>query len=285
VATEIRKSTAATILFTTDSVWSSITGEVLSRTGSVLATPTPVANAADTTVASATDSSQFVLDSATAVFAGLSYLVTDDGWSQVVKVATVDGTTVTLVDPLPATPSVGATFKGGVSVALTVPAANTGTIGANYRARIYTTTNAQEQVEVFHVVYHIFAPAITQAELASLVSETWPSAEFGAVELGQIADQASARVSRALIASGRRPYLFGDKDAFKGAGKVAGRLELIDYGLIGPGWDPEDYERYYRSRFDREMGDAMASLTAIDDDNDDSLADEAGAVRVARMVL
>lgn len=285
MATEIRKSTAAAITFVTDSVWTSISGEVLSRTGSQLATPTPTVNAADTTITAATDASTFTLDDATAVTPGTSYLVTDLGWSQVCKIATVNGTAVTTVDPLPATPTTSATFKGGVSVSLTVPSSATGTVGENYRARIYTTTNAQEMVEVFHVVYHLFSTPITAAELQSLVSEVWPSREFGAVELAQIADEASEKVSRAVRSTGRRPYAYGDSNLFKAAGKVAARLVLLDYGLVAPGWDPEDYDRHYRSRFDRELGDAVAALTFIDDDNDDAVSDEIATVRVARMVL
>jgi hypothetical protein len=273
VAFDVLKDTAATVSVLPPSRWASATATVLSPSGTTLASPTATLDTVDTTISSATDESTLVLASASGVAVGTSYQVAADGWTAIVRVAEVDGTTIVLTDPLPETPAASDTFKG-VEFSVTITAAVADTLGANHR--LVLTSNNEQVSTLFHVVRTKFNDPITPQRLGRLVAYKWPSMRnaMTADLLSSIADDVNAELRRRLLATGRYPYLFGDSDALQKVGILQAKVELIDHGLIEAGADPDEYRRstYFELR-DR-MGEVITSLTAYDADDDGSEADE-----------
>ena len=95
MAFDVLVDTAKTVSVRPPSRWASATAAVLSPAGTTLASPTATLDTVDTTISSATDESTIVLASASGVAVGTSYEVAADGWTAIVRVAEVDGTTIT----------------------------------------------------------------------------------------------------------------------------------------------------------------------------------------------
>ena len=283
MAWDALKGVAQTATFSPDSVWSGVSAQVLKPSGKEAATPTPSVDSTSTTVASAADPRTLTLASVSGVSVGAHYLVTADGWSAVCEVASIDGTTVTLTTGLPDVPAASDTFVG-VDISVSITGATLDEYGANWRVRVYTAAN-QELVQVFHVVRHLFQPAATEADVRELVNEVWRNQELPAETYRNVAGLATEMVRQRLLSSSRYPYLQGDSDALKHAGRLATRLVLLDWGLIGPGWDASEYEDRYHGRFKEEIGNVVQSLSPYDSSDDDSFEDEPIYVQSVRLVL
>lgn len=282
MAWEALKGVAKAVTFVPDSVWASASCEVIKPNGSQAATPAATVSSVSTTLATVTDAQTFTLTSAAGVSQGGYYLVTGDGWTAVAEVSDLTGTSVVLTTALPEAPGVGDAFEG-IEITATITAATLDAYGVNWQVRVYKDQN--ECREIFHVVRHLFNPPCTEAECRQLVNEVWRKGDLQAETYRNVAEAASERVKNRLLGSGRYAHLMGDPDAFKQAGKIAARLELVDLGLSGPGWDPQDYVEYYDERLNVAVGELVQSLSAYDSDEDDAHDDEAEHIRNIRWLL
>jgi hypothetical protein len=273
VAFDVLKDTAATVSILPPNRWASATATVLSPAGTSLATPTATLDTVDTTISSATDESTLVVASATGITVGQSYEIGANGWTAISRVAAVDGTTITLLDPLPETPAASDTFKG-VEFSVTIAAAQTATLGANYRLKL--TTGNEQTSEVFHVVRTKFNDPVTSQRVRRLVAYMWPSMvnALPADAYDVIAEDSNNEIRRRLLATGRYPFLFGDSGALEGVGLLQAKIRLIDYNMVGPGTDPDAYRTSLYFELRDRMGEVITSLTAYDSDDDGDQSDE-----------
>mgnify|MGYP005814019863 CR=1 FL=1 len=275
---------------------SSATAVAYSPTGGELSSESVTADSVSTTLVSASGSTYqtLIINSASGVAVGRSYRLSNaEGESEMVTVETLDGTTVTLLDPpgMVNAPAAGDAFRGA-RVSWTLPAAATATRGTNHRI-LWRVTRDDAQVRSYSSVYHVvrttFRAPVTHSDVYAYVARIHPgsASQMTPEHRRDVADRANDRVRARLMETKRYPHLVGDPDALREAGRVALQWCLLDerHLLISNDEDLLDQLAALDGRITTEVNRAVDAMTWIDiDDSNSSSIDEVGPVST-RIVL
>ena len=282
MAIELLEDTAQTLEFYPDEVASSATVSVYKPGGTVVvdgaaATVDSVSLAVSAVSA---DPQVITLNDDTGLTVGRKYRFqrSDTHEGAIVEVAHIaTGNVITLAEPPATTPGVEDRFMG-LRLSYPLTASHTADRGMNYRVvwRVTPVTGADVKSyrEVAHVVRQTFRPPATAEDVSRYLAFAFPSAATARnIEaLKNIADRASSAVRRIIEASGRYPALFGDADAFKAAGLIAIKLELLDESLYPGNIDLIDYSGLLRGQLKETTREAVQALSHYDK-NDDNVVD------------
>lgn len=212
-------------------------GDVVVPAASLTATPSAVSTTVVDDVANSRSSIE--LASVVGIAQGLHVEVVMDGWGTVVtEVATVAGSVVHLIDPLPAVPSAGAVVRG-LDVAVTIPSTATADLGLGY---VLEVTEGDESVRLmFAVVVYPSAQPCTARHVRDKVSRGYPG-ESGRNEAWyqRVANACNLQLRARLLGSGK--YLSHFWDPTSVAAAVPAMLTLVlaeQFGLreSGPARD------------------------------------------------
>lgn len=282
MAIELLEDTAHTLEFYPDEVPSSATVSVYKPGGSAVvdaqtATVDPVSLAVSSVSA---DPQVMTLGGVTGLTVGRRYRIqrSETFEGSIVEIAHIGaGNVITLAEPPAFTPAADDRFMG-LRLSYSLTASHTADRGMNYRVvwRVTPVTGADVKSyrEVAHVVRQTFRPPATAEDVSRYLAFAFPSAATARnIEaLKNIADRATAAVRRIIEASGRYPALFGDADAFKAAGLIAVKLELIDESLYPGNVDMLDYSDLLRRQLKETTREAVQALSHYDK-NDDNVVD------------
>lgn len=277
MATEIQQAAAATLTFRPPALWASVTGKVLSPAGATLESPTPSVSAVATTVASATLPDTLVLTSGTGFARGQLCRFTGVWGYAYAEIASVNGAAVTLVEPLPTTPSAGDAVRV-IDVTLAITSTSTADRGIGYRATVTNSTTGEEISTFFSVVRHPWQPPVDARMVRLFVSDRWPRNPILTDEeaMSDIASRANRLLRSALLGTGVYPHLFLDPDSFEEAASIALELAACKRNLH-TSEDRRQLERDLRADLDRAVADIAKSAEPYDGDDDDALSDEEAA--------
>lgn len=269
MTTEIKKGAIRTLTLEPPSRWTgAISAVVEDDQGETLESPSPTADAVDTTVATDPDNSTstFKLASIAGVTPGRVYEVTSDAWGVArAKVAQVDddAVTVTLVEALPGIPEAGDAVRG---VEVSVPISTTTTAAAGMNKRLILTSGEEEVLEVIHVVLHPFQFPITAREIRDYVAENWPSHPRRSDEawIGSVRDEADEELRGRLSAAHRYAHAQWDPRALRLAARPMYRLVLASRKLVPGSWSASDFRDAESREFERRLSDLLKSIDAYD---------------------
>ena len=277
MATDVIKDSTPRITFVPSTIWTRPTAAVVAPDGTSAATPTATLDSVSTTLATVTNAFTMTLTSAASVEAGKSYEITDAAFGSVIaQVGSLDGVAIVLTDPLPAVPTAGATFKG-VEIDVSVPAAQTATLGMNWRVVIEDIYGRQLS-HWFNVVRQVFPAAIGEAGVRRLIAHGYTSSGILRQPelLRDIAAEASQMVRDRLRELTSWPSLVGDPACLDEVGRVAARVVLFnDFALVPPGRDPEEYSSFIHDEFQRRCAGLVHRLGGYDTDDDGDFEEEA----------
>lgn len=241
--------------------------------GTQISAPTVSIDSVDTTVRAASTADVIDLVDLTGVTVGRHYALTHDGSTHRIRVGSVDSTSVYPTAALPEAPDQGDAFKG-LRMSATVPssALTEARIGAGYRLE-WTYTDAagetfQASQEVAIVRWTWEAP-VTPDEIAEYVAQVHPSQyEESRQAWAQVAEQVARRVANEVEATGRRPHLYGDSQAFREPGYHAMRLALAERGYLPPGVDATMFAKDIAREYHAEMRKVIGGLRTYDANSD-----------------
>ena len=273
MSVDVVKTQGHVFTFRPASPLSAPTSKVLDNTGATLESPTPVVDSVSTTVAASASNSpsSFSVASATGIERGKVYQITDPTFGAAqAEVSSVDGTLVTLVEPLAATPDASSTFVG-VEVTVTITATSTGVLGMGNRGIL--AKDGVELVQVFNVVRHPWQPPIDARKARHYVAQWWPSDPLVNDEeaLRNIADASNKMLRGRLLEVARYAHLMWDPDALEAAGQLAMMIHLAEHNRIPGNADPIEYRRSLRFDLRDRVGGLSKSAHPYDDDDDDAL--------------
>jgi hypothetical protein len=246
--------------------------------GTVVQTLTVTKPTWTTTVASGTTRNVLTLAAVTGITVGAKYRVTSQGVRSVFTVAQVDAAakTVTLVSALQDVPDTGSTVAA-LTMTASLAAPGESRVGPGYRLDWQYadgTTPGFYSQSVVIVRWKWSPPATVQSVREHL--QTAFRIKKPDEYCGQIADRANSRIDRAVLATNRRPYLYGDHDVWTAAGQAAVRYELALDGMIPQGSNTGLYQDQLRRELDNEIKLIIASLQDYDRDNSGTIdTDEA----------
>lgn len=275
---ELLESTARTVEFYPDEVASTGTLTVLKPGGSAVVDGASVTidTASKSIAAVGSDLQTLTLNNTTGITVGRKYRVqkSDTHEGAIVEVAHVgSGGVITLAEPVAMEPAVDDRFLG-LRLSYPLTASHTADRAMNYRLvwRVSPATGADVKSyrQIAHVVRQVFRPPATAEDVSRYLSFAFPSAATARnIEaLKNIADRASTAVRRIIEGSGRYPALFGAADAFKAAGLVAVKLELLDESLYPGNLDLLEYSDLLRRQLREATREAVQALSHYDADDD-----------------
>lgn len=279
MATEVKELTTPTLEWypeTAESALSSVIARVYSPANVLLATITGSVDTMADSIQTVTSNDEIIIDDASDVVAGRSYLLDCDAGPEVVVVSrVVIGThTLHLANRPSDAPRVGNAITGLRCTAL-LTAACTADKGVNYRIE-WTAVQASGPSLYGQTMYHVVAMPlgrlVTPRDVMSMLSqysnETADSRSAHSVR--SMADGAERRLRELIERVGRYPHRYASPEQFRSAALEAIRLELAVRGLLptshvdGPGrWEYE-----CRRNLDREFDAAIKQLGWYDDDDE-----------------
>lgn len=271
MAVDVQKAKARTVSVVPPSPWSSATASMRSPDGTALS-PAPTATPRSTatrTVASTTDGATFVVDNGTGISRGVTVRVTDSTqWGEAdAVVANVNGNAVTLVEPLPATPAVGASVRVlDVDVALT--STHTASLGLSYLLEV---SSGEETVrEVVNVVAFPYVGPMTARRVRDYVATQWPAEMRVRPEAwyARVADETNRYIRGRLLEGHVYVSQYWDPDALLEISWLVLQRELFKRGLRMPGQAPEVFMRSVNFELRDRLGGLMKSATPNDSDRD-----------------
>lgn len=228
------------------------------------------------TIAAGSTASALVFSSASGVLVGERWRVTSDGVRQVFEVARVDGSTVYPLDPLAVVPDTSSAVEP-IRMTAAIAAPGESKIGCNLRLEwLYDDGTAEGfGSDVVHVVRWKWNPPITAARIRQHLAYAFPAVVDSreAHYWTRIADEANEEIRKLVQATGRRPHLYGDPDAFQRAGLLSAKHLLAGEGIVPPGSNPGIFMEQMRADFEREVSRVISSLAMYDDDNDGAISD------------
>ena len=273
MSVDVVKRQSRTFIFRPETILSSPVAKVLDTKGATLESPTATVDATSTTVAASASntSSSFIVASASGIARGKIYQVTDATFgTALAEVSSIDGTTVTLTEPLPATPDAASAFEG-VEVTVPITSASTGTLSMGLR--VILSKNDLELVQVFNVVRHPWQPPVNARKVRHYVAQWWTSDPLINDEeaLSNIADAANKMLRGRLLEVAQYANLHWDPDALEEAGQLAMMIHLAEHNRIPGNADPIEYRRSLRFDLRDRVGGLAKSAHPYDDDDDDAL--------------
>lgn len=217
-----------------------------------------------TTVSATPTASALPVASVVGIQAGRRYVVTWDGVPHVVRVASIDGSTLRLRDALPSVPDVGATVRD-LRMTASVAALATTRIGAGWQVewRYNDGTTYRVQTTEAAVVRWPWRPALSGSDVSSILSSIFRTQRDLDWCQG-IADRVDALLRTQIEHTGRRPELFLEASRFAEVARKGALWLLAEHGYSLNG-DPLATSREYRFAFNDESQRVVASLTAYAD--------------------
>ena len=239
---QIGKSRAVTLL--PESRMTSPTAVIYDRLSNVVVpasslTATPSAVATTVADSSANSRSSIELASVVGVYQGLRVEVIMDGWGTVVtEVATVAGSVVHLIDPLPAVPTVGSVVRG-LDVAVTIPTTATGTKDLGY---VLEVSEGDQSVRLmFAVVQYPFSGPCTARHVRDKVARGYPGeSSRNEAWYSRVAAATNLQIRARLLGSGKYISHYWDPDSLAAVVPAMLTLTLAEqFGLreSGPARD------------------------------------------------
>ena len=150
------------------------------------------------------------------------------------------------------------------SYLVAVPGSDLDFVGSHCRIewRIEDTDSGEVRTyqQAVHVGRVLFAPAMNAQRAKEYALSAFPHASGHKPEAWYflLAQRASERVERRVLASGRFPNLFGDSSLFADAGMVSLRIELAFEGLVPAAFDPQGYQQQQEDELTRQLEYATA---------------------------
>lgn len=270
---DVQLATTPTLRLVPDEPMSAPTAVVYGANGEQLATATATPSDVSTTVAQHSDGpSAFAVDDAAGIAPGLTVRVTDDSFGEADSVvASVDGTWVTVVTPLPAPPAAGSTVVG-LDVTVPLPAGATAELGLAKRLEVVEGT--VRVAKVFNVVaYPIDGPCRAQ-HVRALVSRKQPSKLLGEQLCVEIADAGNAEIRGQLLASRSFVSAYWDPDALRRLRVPVLSLILAEeHGIWDANVDREVYVDRLERKVEKIVGQILQSAEPYDEDLDGELTE------------
>jgi len=278
VSVDIVKGQARTLVFRPESILSAPVAKVLDSKGSSLETPSPTVDSVSTTVASSVSNtvSTFEIASAVGVARGVEYQISDPSFGEAIsEVSSIDGTTVTLTEPLPAVPDSGSTFKG-IEVSVAVTSASTGSLEMGRRVVLTDASAGVELVQVFNVTRHPWQAPMNSRKVRHYVAQWWPSDPLIGDEeqLTNIADASNRLLRGRLLEVAMYAHLLWDPDSLEEAGQLSMMIHLAEHNRIPGNADPIEYRRSLRFDLRDRVGGLSKSAHVYDANDDDALDQE-----------
>ena len=287
---ELRYNAAGTLVLVPPARWATATASILDKDGDETEAPTPSLDAVSTTTASDADTTRSLikLASASGVVRGTVYEVVDTAFGTALrKVSKVNGSWVTLSEPLPGIPAVGATFKG-VAWSVPVTTTTTATLGLGFRGLLNGPETADHLAVAFGVVRHPYVSPGSIRDVARYLSDVRPSDPLLDDEeaMEDVAERADLIVRGRLLASQLYVHRFWDRSVLWEPWHTAMKLALADMGRVPGGTDVETWTRSMRFELRDLISDLLRSAGTYDDDEDDAQTDleDKGASATMRWV-
>lgn len=259
-------------------------GTVVVPSTSLAATPSAVSTVVESSTSNSRSSVE--LDSVTGITPGLHLELTMPGWGTVVsEVATVQGSVVHLIDPLPAVPE-AATVVRGLDVAVTIPTTATGTLGTGY---VLEVSEGERSVRLmFCVVRYPFVGPCTSRHVRDKVARGYPG-ESGRNEawFARVATAVNLQIRARLLSSGRYISHYWDPDSIAAVVPAMLALTLAEqFGLRESGPARDDTINDPIRDANMAMSRLITSAQPYDHDGDGVVTDddaiEAWSVRFER---
>ena len=252
---------------------STATATLYGPDGTVLQSPSVVIDDFTSAIAAGSTRNVLVLTSVAGAVVGRRYRVLSYGVGYVVAMATVDGATnmVTLTAALPEDPEVGGAVNG-LTMSATLAPCGEAKVGAGYRLDwqfseiVGTASTPGFYSQSVAIVRWVWTPPASAASVRDYISSAFRQKKADDY-CKVIAERANTRIDRAVVATGRRPYLYGDSDVWSAAGFAALRLELALEGLIPAGSNTGIFQDQLRRELDGEIRTVISSLQDYDKDN------------------
>lgn len=274
-APDLQQGETATLVVIPPSPWATPTATVRDRKGALVASPDATPSDVDTIVDSSTDPATFTVADAAGIVRGLTVQVTDDQWGAADSVvASVAGTTVKLVTPLPGTPSGGATVKGlDIEVELDAVDA-TATLGKSFLLEI--RQDGVTRRRVFNVCVYPFVGPMLEQTVREHMMRHWPGekAVHGAEWGRRCADQVNRMIRGRLIESDKYISEYWDPGALEEVSLLALDLVLFRKGYRYPGTNPDDFYRSTDIQLEARLGALLKSSLPSDSDLDGEIDDD-----------
>jgi hypothetical protein len=247
----------------------SATCQLVGTQGEVISSPTVSISTVSTTVSAATTLT-LTLGSVTGVQVGAPLRVTSDGITYVVEVAKVDGTTITLADPLPVAVDASSPVKG-LLMTCTVAAPGSAAIGTGLRLVWQYTdgTTTKTHADAVVVVRWPWVSPVTPEDVRGIMADTFRQKADQQL-CTRIANRVSDKIKAALIQSGRRPSMYLSPDVFRPAAEAGIRYALAEDGII-LGSNVYEAQRETRFAFHDQLTQAIQGQV-IDRDGDGKLS-------------
>jgi hypothetical protein len=231
------------------------------------------------TIASGSTTAILNFSSTTAVTVGHKWRTASDGLRHVFEVARVNTLAVHLLDPLAVVPDTGSTVEP-IRITATIAAPGVAEVGNNLRLEWLYDDGTVEGFgsDTVQVVRWKWNTPITAARIRKHLAFAFPAVVDSreAHYWQSIADEANDEIRKLVQATGRRPHLYGDPDAFKRSGLLAAKHLLAGEGIVPPGSNPGIFMEQMRADFEREVGRVIGSLETYDADGDGKIStDEA----------
>jgi len=258
--------------------------------GTEISAPTVTIDPVDTTIRPGSTADALGLVSLSGVTVGRHYAVTHDGSTHWIRVGSFDATSVYPTAALPEAPDDGDTFKG-LRMSATIPdsALTEARIGAGYRLEWTYTDAAGETYQASQevsIVRWTWETPVTPDEIAEYVAQAHPSQyEESRQVWAQVAEQVARRVANEVEATGRRPFLYGDSQAFREPGYHAMRLALAERGYFPPGIDATMFSKDIAREYHAEMRKVIGGLRTYDSNSDGKPDGEPRGFWSSRIVL
>jgi hypothetical protein len=229
-----------------------------------------------TTVAAGTTRSSLVLASVSGIVAGRKYAVTSKGVVSVFTAATIDtaAKAVTLVGALQESPDVDSVVSD-LTMTTSLAAPGESRVGSGYRLDWQYTngTTAGFHSQSVVIVHWKWTPPASAGAVRDFCATAYRSLRKPDEYFAQVAQRANDRIDRAVLATGRRPYLFGDHDVWSAAGMAAVRYELALDGQTPQGSNAGIYQDQLRRELEGEIKTIISSLQDYDRDGDGAISE------------
>lgn len=241
--------------------------------GSVVQSLTVTKPAFTSAVADGSTRNVLILSSVSGVVVGQRYRVISAGVLSVFTVAAVDpaNKTVTLLSALQDVPATGSAVAG-LTMTASLAAPGEARIGTGYRLDWQYSDSATPGFysQSVVIVRWKWTPPASAASVRDFVQTAFrlkKDPEY----CSKLAGQANDRIDRAVLATGRRPHLYGDHDVWTAAGAAAVRYELALDNLIPQGSNVGLYQDQLRRELDNEIKLIISSLQDYDRNADGAI--------------
>lgn len=263
-----------------------------------IASSTAVVDSVDTTLSAdvAQDATSISVASAAGIQAGRFYVLTSvDGPHLWIRVESVDGTTVTLFDPLPRAFETGDTFVGN-RITVAIGAGDATPLDEGYEAQLSWTIDGTTYYEnvPFDIVRSpwpdvILAPHQFAREVPGLSGSWLERASASGLQFVDEIANATERVREDIVNAGLRPDLFRSHEKFRRPVALRVVLQWAQDGINVPELHqdtPQDWIDEREAQYSKALSTAMDTSRRYDADDSGAVTDNERTRRLsARPVI